>query len=190
MRKLGIKNTGNPSQKKSKQGGWVLIEFVAVAVAVAGLAAFVASRMGESNAEREINDVKTTITAGSQKIRDRYESWGNYGNLSNKSCYQGKIFPPSWLSATADQFNTPFTDNGIVCGSVDTATDLDGFTTTGTGKYFTIALSGLDAAQCNNVVNSLIRSFVEVQVGGTRIDSDLAVETNCVENSTVTLIGK
>ncbi|EHA1126475.1 hypothetical protein BOO92_18320 [Vibrio navarrensis] len=178
------------SKRSKKQMGWTLIEYLVTFAAVAGLAAYAFAKMGDNTETRKIETAKTVLADGAEKIRTRYRSWGNYSNVTNTSCYQGKIFPSDWLSATADQFTTPFSDNGLTCGSVNTATDLDGNTSSGTGKYFTFTLSNLTRSQCDYLVNELVRQFTEVQIGTDRVDSNLVVESKCVDGVSVTFIGR
>ncbi|KAB0482466.1 hypothetical protein F7Q91_03390 [Vibrio chagasii] len=178
----------NPDNHHRKRGGFAISgELQAVLIFLGVMVVGYATTLGDSSEDNQVTKARTALITASEKMRTTVGGFGSYTSVNNKDCYDKDIFPSDWLSATADQFTTPFTDNGLTCASADTATNKDGITTTGTGKYFTFALSGVETDQCNKLVANTFQQFVEIQVEGTRIDGNATMKTQCSSADSVTI---
>lgn len=184
-----IENPKKLGLKRKRQGGFVLsTEYVIVIAAATAILVGVFSTMGDSDDERVVSEAITTMTKASENLRARMQGFADYSDVDNTTCYDSQIFPSSWKSDTQDQFTTSFSDDGLTCGSVDTATNKAGVTSTGTGKYHTFTLTGVETDQCNQLVAGLIDKFVEIDVNATRIDSNTTLTTQCAASTSNTVL--
>jgi len=172
---------------RKRSGAYITIEWALVGAAIATAVGFMASNQGDSNDATLIENAKTDILQAVQNMRNTNGGFDDYGTVNNTDCYDKRIFPSSWLSATQDEFITPFGDNALVCGSADAATNKAGITTTGPGKFFTFALSKVETDQCNKLVGGLFEQMTEIQVEGTRIDGNNTMKTQCASANEVTI---
>lgn len=187
--KLNLPDSHKNPQAKKQQGFLLSTEFVVIMVAVSVIAAGIFSTMGDSDDKQRVEEAARVLVQASTNIRNRMDGFDVYTGLNNQTCYDSQIFPSDWKSTTANTFITPFSDNGLTCGTRDTATNRSGITTTGTGKYHTFTLTGIESDQCNDLVASVIDKFIQIDVGGNRIDSNATLVTNCNdENAENTIV--
>ncbi|MDA0146197.1 hypothetical protein OCT63_18380 [Vibrio sp. RW] len=175
---------------RKRFGALFSIEYAVVLAAVGVTVGYMLSTQGDTNEATLVNNAKTDILQAVEKARKTNGTFDDYSTFNNTDCYDKDIFPSSWRSSTQDEFTTPFADDGLTCGSADSATNKAGITTTGTGKFFTFAFSNVETSQCNNLVGALFEQMIEIQVEGTRIDGNNTMKTQCAsaDEVTVTLI--
>ncbi|EJG1066179.1 hypothetical protein J0674_20745 [Vibrio parahaemolyticus] len=181
-------NPNKPNRIHAKRRGVFLSTELQLVLAFLGVMVVgYATTMGDSGAEKLVDDAEKALLQASDELRRTVGGFGSYASVDNTDCYDKNIWPSSWLSATQDEFTTPFSDNGLTCGSVDTATNRDGITSTGTGKFYTFTFSNVETDQCNLLVGRVFQNFVEIQVEGTRIDGNDTLKTQCASGDEVAI---
>ena len=185
LKKLQSKNL---VKEHKKRGGFAISgELQAVLIFLGIMVVGYATTMGDNSEDAQVNSAKSALISASEKMRTTVGGFGDYSSVDNTDCYDKDIFPSDWLSGTQDEFTTPFSDDGLTCGSADTATNRAGVTTTGTGKYFTFTFTNVERDQCNKLVATTFQQFVEIQVEGTRIDGNNTMKTQCASANEVTI---
>ncbi len=172
---------------RKRFGALFSIEYAVVLAAVGVTVGYMLSTQGDTNEATLVNNAKTDILQAVEKARKTNGAFDDYSTFNNTDCYDKDIFPSSWRSSTQDEFTTPFADDGLTCGSADSATNKAGITTTGTGKFFTFTFSNVETSQCNNLVGALFEQIIEIQVEGTRIDGNNAMKAQCASADEVTV---
>ncbi len=182
-----------PQRKHKKRKGALFSTEMQLVMAFVGIiVAVIATTMGDESEANLISDAEKALISAQQKAKQNMGGFDNYTGFSTSDCWDKNLFPTSWKSSTHDEFTTPFSDNGLTCGAVDTATNIAGITSTGTGKYITFTFSGVETEQCNQLVSRVFQNFVEIQVAGTRINSNTTLNAQCSSASEVaiTFIGR
>lgn len=172
---------------RKRSGAYLSIEYAVVFAAIGVGVGYMLLTQGDTNESTLIQNAQTDILQAVEKARKTNGAFDDYASFNNQDCYDKNIFPSSWLSGTQDEFTTPFSDDGLTCGSVDAATNKAGITTTGTGKFFTFEFSNVETDQCNNLVGALFEQIIEIQVEGTRIDGNNTMKSQCASADEVAI---
>ncbi|CCO46819.1 exported hypothetical protein [Vibrio nigripulchritudo SOn1] len=165
---------------KKKQSGVAIVQFVLAGLLTA-LALTAAYSSYQSNQRAQQSDLMMdSLVSFFAKVKVVKRQWGSYVGFSNTSVWgSDEYLPQTMKSAVADQFVTPYSQNGLVFGTANTATDRNGNSTTLTNGFVTATIVDVTSERCVDEVENYVDKVIQVNVGTTRIASKAAMDTAC-----------
>lgn len=116
-------------------------------------------------------------------------TYRTYQGTSNQSVYQSdRMINQQYKSPTANQFTTPFSDNGLTFVPVGSATNRAGNTFTSANNYIQVTIADVPIEQCSDVVDDFMEAVVQVNVGTTRVHTIATRDAACSTGSTVDVV--
>ena len=173
--------------KKSKQKGvtiiGALIAIVIGGIITAGLYELYANWEKTNKTEKAV----AIINKAFDNLPDLKQAFGSYNGLNNTVVYNSmEIVLENTKSPTVDTFRTPFSTDGLVFSSVDSATLTSGRVLAGTNQFAQIVMNDVTDELCLDIVTDTFDRALEIQVGTTRVADVGAAATQCAAVGTTT----
>ena len=180
-------------QSRKKQSGMVLIEWlvVGVLIAIASVAAY--NTLARETTVTESSQMRDALVNLFAKVKAVKSQWGDYNGYTNASFYlSDELLPASMKSTAANQFVTPYSENGLTFLPVSTVTNINGQTFNGTDGWLSVVIRNIPEGNCVDEVKRYLDKVIQVNVGSTRIDGQAALDAACGAASgtiNITVIG-
>ncbi|MDN3661086.1 type IV pilin protein [Vibrio agarivorans] len=176
-------------QSRKKQKGIGLIGVVLAVIIVGIISAVAVNQYNQQEAATNRDNLRMELLRFFGTMKENKRAYGSYAGTTNQSVYQSaKLISDMYKSTTANQFITPYTDDGLDFAPVSTATDRSGKSFTSANNYIQVTLKDVPIEMCADTVDDYIDAVVQVNVGGTRIDGIAARDTACASGTKVNVV--
>ncbi|EGQ9239483.1 MULTISPECIES: hypothetical protein [Vibrio] len=175
---------------RSKQRGNYILLGLVLAVIIGGiLTAQAVSSYNQQTASTERDNLRQEMLRFFATMKENKRAYGSYVGTNNQSVWQSnKLISQTYKSTTANQFVTPYTDDGIDFAPVSTATDRTGKTFTSANNYIQVTLKDVPIEQCSDTVDDYIDVVTQVMVGTSRVHSIPTRDAACASGTKVNIV--
>ncbi|WP_281188479.1 hypothetical protein [Vibrio harveyi] len=185
MKKRNVKMLSRRKQK----GSYVLLGLV-LAVIIGGiLTAAMVNSYNQQTASTERDNLRQELLRFFATMKENKRAWGTYEGTTNQSVWlSNKLISDMYKSPTANQFTTPYTDDGLDFAPVSSATDRSGKSYTSANNYIQVTLKDVPIEQCTDTVDDYIDVVTQVTVGTTRVHSVPTRDSACASGTKVNIV--